>query len=157
MDQKKIELVFKYSLIFKAIFAALEIVGGFAAFFVTQAFLLKVVAAVTQNELIDDPSDQLVSYLTHAATSFTVSTKYFTAFYLISHGAVKLFLIIGLLRKKLWFYPASMVVFGLFILYQSYRFLFTHSVWLLLLTIVDVVVIWLTWQEYQFIKGSTAT
>ncbi|MHB8885982.1 MAG: DUF2127 domain-containing protein [Methylovirgula sp.] len=66
---------------------------------------------------------------------------------------MKLWLIIGLLRKKLWYYPVAIVVFGLFIAYQLYRYAFSHSVWLLLITVLDVVVIGLTWHEYRFLHG----
>lgn len=61
-------------------------------------------------------------------------------------------LVAGLLREKLWAYPASIVVFGLFIFYQLARFRYTHSVELLLLTVLDVIIILLTWHEYRFLK-----
>ena len=80
----------------------------------------------------------------------------FTAYYLASHGIVKLFVIIGLWRKKLWYYPTAIVVFASFIVYQLYRFNFTHSIWLLVLTVLDVVVIWLTWHEYKYIKRTNS-
>nr|WP_258171938.1 DUF2127 domain-containing protein [Burkholderia contaminans] len=46
-----------------------------------------------------------------------------------------------------------MIVFGLFIGYQVYRFTFTHSVWLLLVTALDIVVIALTWHEYRYLRN----
>jgi uncharacterized membrane protein len=45
-----------------------------------------------------------------------------------------------------------MIVFALFIIYQLYRFSFAHSVWLLVITILDIVVIWITWREYKYLK-----
>jgi uncharacterized membrane protein len=36
-----------------------------------------------------------------------------------------------------------------------YRFLFTHSLWLIALTITDVVVAFLIWREYQARKQSS--
>ncbi len=64
----------------------------------------------------------------------------------------ELWLIIGLLREKLWYYPIAIIIFGLFTVYQLYRFSFTHSVWLLLITAVDVIVIGLTWHEYRYLR-----
>jgi uncharacterized membrane protein len=49
-----------------------------------------------------------------------------------------------------------MIVFALFIMYQLYRFSFTHSVWLLVITILDMVVIWLTWREYKYLRRDRA-
>jgi len=36
-----------------------------------------------------------------------------------------------------------------FIAYQTYRFLFTHSLWLIALNTVDLIVAFLIWREYQ--------
>ncbi|HJU71099.1 MAG TPA: DUF2127 domain-containing protein [Paucimonas sp.] len=45
----------------------------------------------------------------------------------------------GLWRKKRGCYPAAITVFGLFILYQAYRYGFTHSLSLLPITALDLV------------------
>ena len=45
-----------------------------------------------------------------------------------------------------------MLVFGLFIIYQLYRYQFTHSLWLLLITLVDALVIALTWHEWKYLR-----
>jgi len=58
------------------------------------------------------------------------------------------------LRGKLWYYPVSLVVFSLFIVYQLYRYSYTQSIWLLFITAVDIVVIVLTWHEYRFLQRS---
>lgn len=79
----------------------------------------------------------VATHLLSWAQHFSVETKAFYAFYLVSHGVVKLFLVIGLLRNKLWAYPASLVVLGLFIAYQLYRFSYTHGFGLIVLTLFD--------------------
>jgi uncharacterized membrane protein len=48
----------------------------------------------------------------------------------------------------------AIAVFFAFIAYQLYRYSFTHSEWLLLLTILDGVVIWLTWHEFTHLKNA---
>src|SRR6266849_2241844 len=45
--------------------------------------------------------------------------------------------------------------FGLFAAHQLYRYTFSHSLYLILLTILDAVVIWLTWLEYTQVKVAT--
>jgi uncharacterized membrane protein len=86
------------------------------------------------------------------AQNLTVSTQRFYAFYLLSHGVIKLLLVAGLLRKKLWAYPASLLVLGLFIVYQLYRFSYTHGIGLIVLTVFDVIVMGLIWHEYQMVR-----
>ena len=150
--EENIRLAFRVSLFIKGVFALLEIAGGVLAYFISQEFLVSVITAITQDELIEDPNDFVANHLLHLAKQFSISTQYFTAFYLLSHGVIKLFLIYGLLRERLRYYPLAMIVFALFIMYQLYRFSFTHSGWLLVITILDMVVIWLTWREYKYLR-----
>ncbi len=152
LSEKNIHVFFDLSLFVKGALALLEIAGGILAYFVTQQFFISAAAIVTQGELAEDPHDLIATYLLHTAQGFSVSVQHFTAAYLLGHGVVKLWLIIGLLRERLWYYPVAIVVFALFIAYQLYRFQFTHSIWLLLLTLLDIVVIWLTWHEWRFLQ-----
>ena len=91
------------------------------------------------------------------AQGFSVETKNFYAFYLLSHGSVKILLVVGLLKNKLWSYPASLIVLGLFIVYQLYRFSYTHGVGLIVLTIFDIFVMGLIWHEYNIIRHHLPT
>jgi uncharacterized membrane protein len=75
---------------------------------------------------------------------FSTTTQHFAAYYLLGHGVVKLWLIVGLLKMRLWYYPVAIVVFGLFAVYQLYRFSFTHSLSLVLITVLDLAVTVLT-------------
>jgi uncharacterized membrane protein len=152
LDEKNIHLAFEVSLFLKGVFAVAEIVTGIGVYFVTQQFIFRVVERITRAELLEDPRDAVANYLFQSAQHFSVSTRNFTALYLLSHGVIKLWLIIGLLRARLSYYPVAMAVFGLFIVYQLYRFSTTHSPWLLLITVVDVVVIGLTWHEYRYLR-----
>jgi uncharacterized membrane protein len=40
---------------------------------------------------------------------------------------------------------------------QLYRYVFTHSPWLLVLTALDLVVILLTWHEYRLLRRMRST
>ncbi len=152
-NEKNIHRAFEISIIIKGIHATLEVVGGVLLYFVSTSAIAALVVRFTQEELSQDPSDFVSNYLLHAAQSFSVSSKSFAAFYLVSHGVIKLFLVAGLLRNKQWAYPASLMVLGLFIAYQIYRFTFTHSLALIALTVFDLVVVWLIWHEYKLIRA----
>jgi uncharacterized membrane protein len=154
-EEKYLHRLFAIGLLVKAVFAAGEILAALGAYLVTPGFLSRLVAVITRAELAEDPQDFIANYFVHWAQHLSVSTQRFLALYLMSHGAIKLWLIIGLLRQRLWYYPVAFIVFGLFILYQLYRFSFTHSPWLVLITMVDVVVIGLTWHEYRYLRGFT--
>ncbi len=151
-EEKNLRRAFEITLILKGIFALLEILSGLAAYFITQQFLLRLVTDLTQVELAEDPRDFVAHYLMRSAQDFSASSQHFTSLYLLSHGILKLFLIAGLLRKKFWYYPLSIIVFALFILYQVFRFSVTHSLWLLALTLLDLIIIGLTWHEYRYLR-----
>lgn len=152
INERTIRIVFDVGLWLKGAFALTEIVGGVAAYFLTQGFLVELASKITRGELKEDPHDILATYLLHGAQNLSLSTRYFAAAYLFGHGVIKLWLIIGLLRRRLWYYPAALIVFGFFIIYQIYRFYFTHSPWLVAVTVVDVIVIALTWHEYRYLR-----
>jgi uncharacterized membrane protein len=156
-SEKNIHLMFEVSLWLKGLFALSEIAAGAAAYFVSQQLLLDVVLWVTKDEFAEDPRDLVANYLLHSVQHLSLSAQHFAALYLLAHGVIKLWLIIGLLRERLWYYPVSLAVFGLFVVYQLYRFSFTHSLWLLFVTAVDVAVIALTWHEYTYLRRSTST
>ncbi len=152
--EDKIFFAFEVSIILKGIHSILEIMGGILIFIINKTFIVSAVLSLTQEELSEDPKDLIAHYLINNSNSFSTNSQHFIALYLLSHGIIKLFLIIGLFRKKLWAYPASIIVFSLFIIYQLYRYYFTHSIWLLLFTIFDVVIIWLTLHEYRHRKNN---
>lgn len=149
IKEQNIHLIFEMSLWVKGLFALSEIISGIAAFFVTKQFLLQFADWATSHEFVEDPRDFIANYLLDLVQHLSISAQHFAAFYLLGHGVIKLWVIVGLLRKKLWYYPTAMLVFGLFIVYQLYRYSFTHSAWLLLITFLDILVIWLTWHEYK--------
>ena len=154
LEEKNLHVAFEVSLFLKGAFAVAEIVTGIGAYFVTQQFVFTLVERITREELLEDPRDLIANYLFQSAQHFSVSTRNFTAVYLLSHGVIKLWLISGLLRAKLSYYPVAIAIFGLFIVYQVYRFGATHSLWLLLITAVDFLVIGLTWHEYRYVRRS---
>ena len=152
LEEKSVHAVFEISLILKGAFALAEIGASILAYFVTAKFLVDVVHAITQTELTEDPRDLIANFLFRGAQHLSVSDLNFTAVYLMAHGVVKLWLIIGLWQKKPAYYPTAMVVFSLFIGYQLYRYSFTHSITLLLITVVDAFVIGMTWLEYRQLR-----
>ena len=152
ITEKKIFLTFEISLILKAMQAVLEIVGGLLILFISKSTVLSFVAFLTQEELTEDPRDLISHYLAKTVNDLSVSGQHFISFYLLSHGIIKLILVTGLLQKKFWAYPSAIIAFSLFIIYQMYRYTFTHSPWLLLFTALDVAIIALTVHEYRYLK-----
>jgi uncharacterized membrane protein len=148
--QKNIRSIFRISLFLKGVNAILEIIGG--VLFLFTGMVTDIIQFLIQAELLEDPKDFTANFIQHYLPYSSQYSQFFASFYLLSHGVIKIFLVIGLLRNRLWAYPSAIVVFFLFILYQVYRFSYTHSLILVLLTILDLVVIVLTWHEYKIVK-----
>lgn len=152
MNEHRIHQVFQVSVLLKGAHALVECIGGLVLALVSTSTIVSWVNRLTQEELIEDPQDFIASHLVSMASNFSVSTQHFYAFYLLSHGLVKIALVAGLLRNKLWAYPASLVILSLFIAYQVYRFSYTHSVGLVVLTAFDLIVMVLIWHEYRLVQ-----
>ena len=144
-------------MLLKGAHALIECLGGLLLFFVSTQAITGLVKALTQNELNEDPGDLVVTTLRDLAGNLSVSTERFYAWYLLSHGVIKLLLVIGLLRNQLWAYPASLVALVLFMAYQLYRFSFTHGIGLIVLTVFDLAVVVLIWHEYRIVRSRRET
>ena len=157
MQEKRIHQIFVVSVLFKGAHAFVEIIGGVLLYLFSTQTLVALMLRYSQDELIEDPHDWVGTHLLTFARGFSVEDHHFYAFYLLSHGIVKSVLVLGLLKEKLWAYPASFVVFGLFIAYQLYRYSFTHEIALILLTIFDLFVIYLAVHEYRLLRKHLPT
>ena len=149
--EQRLHRFFEITLLLKALFAVGEIVAALGIYIAPLDTISDFVGAITQAELAKHPHDIVAAHLAEWAQNLSVGTQHFVALYLLSHGAVKLWVIIGLMRERLWYYPVALVLFTLFVVYQIHRYTLTHSVSLILITIIDLVVIWLTWHEYRYL------
>ncbi|WP_217577871.1 DUF2127 domain-containing protein [Mesorhizobium sp. GbtcB19] len=156
-SEHRIHQLFEIGVWLKGAHALMECVGGILLYVISTDAIASWVNALTQEELIEDPDDFIAGYLSQMASHFSVASKEFYAFYLLSHGLIKLLLVIGLIRGKLWSYPASLAALGAFMVYQVYRYSYTHSPGLLVLTVFDAVVMWLIWQEWRAVRRHRAT
>jgi uncharacterized membrane protein len=150
---KALHVGFEIGLLLKGIDGILEIIGGILMLFITPDRLSRLVVFLTQHELSVDPNDIVANLLIKWSSQYTAGIQHFGFVYLETHGIVKLVLIMFLYRKSLWSYPLSIIFLLLFIVYQMHRYAYTHSVWLIVLSVLDIVMVYLTWREYAAISG----
>lgn len=152
IKEKSIHELFEISVILKGIHAVIEIVGGFFLLFVSTQTIAAFFVRLAEDGLAEDSQDTISNTLLFVAHQISIGSSSFAAFYLLSHGIIKIFLVIGLLRNKLWAYPMSIAVLILFVTYQMYRYMHTHSIFLVLLSIFDVILIGLVAHEYRLVR-----
>jgi uncharacterized membrane protein len=144
--EKGIYELFEISVLLKGANALLELILGGVLLFVNVGDILQV---LVQNELVEDPNDFLAIHVANFATHFSPEVQFYSALYLLAHGAIKIVLVVGLLRRYRWAFPATLAVLSLFVAYESITFLRTHSLPLAILTVFDLVLIVLVWHEYR--------
>jgi uncharacterized membrane protein len=144
-----LDQTFEVGIILKGLDGVLEVIGGLLLLVVSPATISRVVANLTQHELSEDPHDFLATHLLKTAHGLTGSAVLFGAVYLLSHGVVKIVLVVALLKNELWAYPWMLVFLGVFIVYQVYRLSVRPSIGLTALTVFDALIAWLTYREYR--------
>lgn len=135
----------------KAFNGVVEIIGGFFILFYGKAVELEVYA-FTNFELTERHNEFISKYLIESARSFSISAQHFVSIYLLFHGVLNLLLVFLIYKKKILAYPLSMILFGLFLIYQIIRVYHNHSIGLAVISVVDVFMIILTWFEYQRLR-----
>jgi uncharacterized membrane protein len=157
MNEQRIHAIFRLSIMLKGAHALIECFGGLVLAVVSTHRIVSMVERFTQDALIYNHHDVVASYLLGAAHSLSVQTKNFYAFYLLSHGAVKVGIVIALLQNRLWAYPVSLVALAGFIVYQIYRVALVGAVGLVVLTVFDLIVMALIWHEYRVVRRHPPT
>jgi len=140
---------FRTSLYLKGLDGLLETFGGILLLLIKPEQINHFAKWITQGELSQDKHDFIANHILKTAHDLTGASLIFGALYLLSHGVVKIVLVFEVLRGRLWAYIALITVTALFVVYQVYRLTVKFSLSLLLLTIFDLVIIYLTQKEYR--------
>ncbi len=144
---KIIHNLFAVIVFIKGINGLLEII--IAILFFLKRGTLRAIASKHQYIFFKDFGGYPMSFLNH----LSLSTRYFIGVYFLFYGIVNIFLAISLLRGKPWAYPAAILFFTLFLVYQFYRSFLHHSAFLFFISIFEIFVIVLTFLEYERLKA----
>lgn len=147
--KKILHRLFDLGVILKGIDGVLEMIGGIAFIAIGPRTLNVVVLFLTAHEISEDPGDVVVNFLRRAVHHLSADTTLFAGAYLVGHGLVKVLLVAGLLRRTSWAYKAAFWFLSAFVVYEGYRVALTHSLPLVVLTALDVAVLFLIWFEYR--------
>lgn len=133
----------------KAVGGAIETIVGISLLFISPLEVQHFVAYITRAELLEDSNDLIARHLSDWSMHLGHNATLFGAIYLITHGVIKIGIVAALLLKKNWAYPAAIVVFTGFAVYQLYATFEKASVGYALLTVYDAAIIYLIWLEYK--------
>ena len=141
--------LFDAGLAAKGVFAGIEVLAGSGLLLAPPGQLATVVAWLSERELIEAASGPLAARFLQPAQAVSPGSQHFYALYLLSHGAAKLVMVAMLALRIQAAYPLSLVAMAAFIAYQLRRWTVTHGPMLLVLTVLDLVVMWLIWHEWR--------
>lgn len=145
----KFDRAFEVAIWFKGAHGLFEVIAGLYFLFLNPVAVARWVQRLTAPELSQDPHDFFATHLLHWANGFTKGAALFAGIYLLAHGVIKLVLVVSIMRDQLWAYPALIIVTGGFIIYQLYHIIFVQpTASYVFLTVLDGVVVYLTWREY---------
>jgi len=157
MESKTIHSLFRLSIALKFANGALEIIAAILLLSISPQFINKLVTIFLTPELVEEPNDFIANALLHGIQSLSSGVKTFLIIYLLIHGIVKIGLVISLWKQKLWAYPLAAVFLGLFTVYQTYLAINLHSLFQLILTVIDILILILLKFEYNRITKSLRT
>ncbi|GBG97480.1 DUF2127 domain-containing protein [Lactococcus termiticola] len=150
-EMKVVDTTFNIILVFKSLFALFETLAGGALFFVSPGQINGAISWLTGGRV----HEHLIAHaMQHFGSGSLASVQLMAAAYLFIHGVVKLLTLVLLWKRVLWAYPLSILVFVGFIVYQTYELVSKHSMVMIFVIIVDILMIVLTWIEYQNMKVS---
>ncbi|MDB5255277.1 MAG: rane protein [Candidatus Nomurabacteria bacterium] len=152
IGEKRIFITYEIALLIKAIQAFLEIIIGIVFCIISTATIKAFMLFIAYGELAESPNNIISHILVQSAYQLSPTEKIFIIWYLLLHGIIKLILIGGLFLNKSWAYTASVIGLGSLILYQLYNLIVHYSLFLLVLTIIDIIILWLIIRESRIKK-----
>jgi uncharacterized membrane protein len=141
--------IFEFGVVIKGINGVWETLSGLLILFLSKATLDNLFYFLASKEMLEDPNDLFIRFSIKFLENLSHNTQIFIAIYILAHGILNLFLAIQLYRDKIWAYLATVSVMVVFIFYQMHRVLLYHSLVLIIITIFDILFIFLTLHEYN--------
>lgn len=154
-DQEKTYVahaLFKYGMYWRIFYGFLRVVIGTALLQVVNVPLIDLVYRFMNHEIAEDVSDTVFVTLQAYLQSHPLTITYFFAFYLLFWGTLDVVLSVFLLKHKLWAFPVTLNLIIVFVVYEFFRFMHTHSLMLLTVIIIDIGVYFLIKYEYKKAK-----
>ncbi len=142
-----IEWSYRISLGAKGLLGLTQLIGGIGLVLTPGDGIQKLVDWMTRNYLAEDPDAAIARHVANWADALSPASQNFYAVYLLAHGLLNFGVVVALLLRIRGAYHVSLAILGGFVIFQLVDFWHGHDPVLLILTAIDVVVIWLVVME----------
>lgn len=147
-----LDKTYEIGILIKGFDGLVELIAGLFLLIVRPETIGHLTHLITQAELNEDPHSIVATHILHYGETLAKGHNIFAILFLLTHGLTKVVLVVCLLRAKLWAYPFALITLGIFILYQLYELSTKPTFGMAFLTVLDAVIIWLVWREWQQVK-----
>ncbi len=154
-SKKTIYELFRISIWINILSCLGEMLAGLATAFIPSTLVLSAAVYFSQTYGGDVTHDFLAQIFIHAAHLFVVSNDLLIGLYIFVRGLVQLIPSLALLRNKLWAYPVMICILLVLVVAQIYAIYLSHSVATGIVTIIDIITIYLVWHEYTLARSMT--
>jgi len=154
LPEKDYHELFRIGIFVKAVDGIIEAAAGAFIYFVNYTAVNATLFSVFREEITENPRSQFWTYIIGEWHTLSISGHYFWGLLFFAHGIIKFFLSLALLKRQLWAYPASAIIFTLFVGYEFYSFLYLPSLLLGIIIVFDIIVVGLILREYRHMKNS---
>jgi uncharacterized membrane protein len=155
MRQHHIHQLFEVSVTLKGLHALLELITGAAILALSPVQVANFFLQFAEREQARGAPGFIADFLLSVARGVQHGGQHFAGIYLLAVGLINMGLVIGLLTRSLWSFPAALAALALLMAYQIYRYTHTRALALILLTLFDAAVWWFVWNEYRFLRSGS--
>lgn len=146
------ENIFRLSLYWRIVYGMARFVLAIALVFFIGTPVAELIMHVMQHELVEDPGDLVAQTSVHFSHAHGYVVSYFMVGYLLFWSAVDVFLSVSMLKHRLWAFPVSLTLIGVFLSYELYRAVMVQTVTMWGLVVIDVVLWGVIFHEYQRLR-----
>ncbi|HWB39552.1 MAG TPA: DUF2127 domain-containing protein [Candidatus Saccharimonadales bacterium] len=150
-----LDKTYEIGIILKGLNGLLELTGGTLVLALSGHTISRITTWLTADALDKNPHNFIAVHVEHAGRHLASGQTTFAAAFLLTHGLLKVGLVTALLLNKHWAYPWALGVLGLFLVYQLFLLITSPGIGMALLTVIDIVILWLIWREWQLVKAKT--
>jgi uncharacterized membrane protein len=147
--KSRLDKIYEVGLAIKGIDGVLELIGGILILTLNPGTITGVTRFLTESALQANPHNYIAYHIAHVGHSLAAGHNVFAAAFLLTHGLVKVGLVVCLLLNKLWAYPWALALLSLFLVYQIYQLITSPGAGMAFLTVLDILIIALVYREWR--------
>jgi uncharacterized membrane protein len=147
--QSLLDKSYEIGIIVKGIDGSLELISALLLLFLSPDSILRLTHFLTQGLLENNPHNFIANHIEKLGHHLASGQTTFAIIFLLTHGLVKVVLVVCLLLNKLWAYPWALGALGLFLIYQAYLLVTKPTFGMAFLSVLDAAIIWLVWREWR--------